>query len=341
MVGVSLPLSGPDRADAPAIWAGARYALSQRGGKAAGVAVELRQVDEEPGGRRDPGAAVSALAPLVADPSVLGVVGPYLSATAALEVTEASPSRLPLVSPSVTGFSSAPGLFRMLPSRSSEALALAALARRDVAAGKLAVGWSANPSDAALANGFAAELARRGGAAAPREQVDPRASSSVDPFLRTGLSDGATSVFVAAPAAAGACLLRPAMNAVGFAAGSELLGGDELVDGSCAHDAPGGGVVAVRPGPDADHPGADVAGLRAFAGGDFGRYSLPAFQATKLLLDAVGRALRAAGGNLPGRSEVRSQLASSFAADGGPRVRLFSVYALTAGSWSWRESLSV
>lgn len=303
--------------------------------------VELRQVDEEPAGRRDPGTALTALTPLLSDPRLLGVVGPFLSSSALLEAPLAARSGLPLVSPSVTGFSGSSVLFRLLPAQPQEAVALAALAKRDIPGGKLAVAWSANPSDAALADGFAAELTRRGGLAAPRSQLDPRVTASVAPFLRTALSDGATSVFVAAPAAAGACLLRPAMDAAGFAPSALLLGGDELVDGSCPKDAPGGGVLAVRPGPDADHPSSDVSGLRASAGTDFGRYSLTAFSATSLLLDAIGRALRAAGGSLPSRSGVRSELAASFDRSGGPRARVFSVYALSAGAWAWRETLSV
>lgn len=214
----------------------------------------------------------------------------------------------------------------------------------------------------ALADGFAARFTRLGGTVVARMDVDPAAKQQ-DPalFLQAAKAGGAQAVFFGGTPSTGACALRGQMQSV-FDPGeaTPLLGGDGLVDPACLRDA-----GANASGMFATAPIVDAASLPAAAGliaaykrtypnpPDYGPYTFLAYDSAAVVYQALDRAIRLAGGELPVRGNVVSQLSVAaaagvtgtigFDAGGDTTNRLVSIYEPdgTGPGASWKPVDSV
>jgi ABC-type branched-subunit amino acid transport system substrate-binding protein len=146
-------------------------------------------------------------------------------------------------------------------------------------------------------------------------------------------------------------------------AGTPFLGGDGIaLDPTCVRDAGANapGIYATVPAFDPEQVDSAQRLIQAFKTqygrpGDFGPYTIAAYDTTGVLYDALDRAIRYAGGNVPFRDTVVTQLAATtaytgatgifgFDPDGDSTLRLVSIFK-PAGTdprsgWKWVDTVS-
>ena len=216
-----------------------------------------------------------------------------------------------------------------------------------------------------LASSFTARFNKLGGTVVARQEIEPASASTADitSFLERAKRAGAQGVYFGGAASNHGCVVRYQMATVfEIGAGTPFLGGDGIaLDPICVRDAGSNapGIYATVPAPDPEQIGSAERLIQEFRTqygrpGDFGPYTIAAYDATGILYDALERAIRAAGG-LPTRESVVAELKATtgyigatgvvgFDADGDSTLRLLSIFK-PAGTdprsgWKWVDTVS-
>jgi branched-chain amino acid transport system substrate-binding protein len=327
VIGADLPLTGAQAGDATAALNQIQYVVHDvYGDRVEGLPVTLRVLDDSPGGSRDPGAAAHALHAALADPSLLGVVGPLDSDVAAAEIPVAGEAHLALVSPTAAnacltkplpecdGLSQRlrpggpPSFFRLVAPDDGEAAALVQFAISGLHAGRFAVGSDGQAYGTTLRARFEAALIAQGQSPAYAADLDPTSEAAVAAFLAAAKQAGADTILFGGRSGGGACRIAGGMAAA-LGSRAAFLGGGGILDGACESDAgpAATGVYSVGEGSPAS------SGLAA-----------------RVLLEAIATAVKAQGGNLPTREQVRLAVGQTRLAGldalGDPRIREYAIY---------------
>ena len=206
-----------------------------------------------------------------------------------------------------------------------------------------------------LAGAFAARFTGRGGTVTGRLDTDLGDSAGVASFLGRMKSAGAQAVYYGGVAEG--CAIRAQMASI-FPTGpsTPFLGADGIAqDPDCVRAAGqnAAGVMATVPLADASSRAEATGTIRAFKSvfsraSEFGPLTMPAYDATAVLYAAIGRAINAAGGGLPTRTDVIAELARTsgfdgitgtlgFDASGDATSRVISIFEATGpdpgGAW--------
>jgi branched-chain amino acid transport system substrate-binding protein len=169
-----------------------------------------------------------------------------------------------------------------------------------------------------IAKTFSARFTQLGGQVVKGPQdYDPASTNDFRSFLNSAKNAGAEGVYVGGTDSNKACVVRSQMSSI-FAASAPFFGGDGIVTAQCLNDAassaPGmyGTVAAVNADTLSGAKTVIDGFKKAFPGAtDYGAYSMPAYSATQAILAAVGRAVDGAGGKMPTRDQVRSEIAKT------------------------------
>ena len=209
----------------------------------------------------------------------------------------------------------------------------------------------------ALAAGFRTRFNKLGGLVVVYRDVVPAANLNLSAFLGQAKKEGAQAIYFGGVTANHGCSIRTQMAGV-LGAGAPYLGGDGIAeDPACVRDAgsSASGIHATVPALDPDQLPDAKAAIAAFKAAyprpaDYSPYTMLAYDATAVLYDAIDRAIKAAGGKLPGRGEVLAQLAATrafagvtgtfgFDAAGDTTHRVISIFesvsADPAAPWRW------
>jgi branched-chain amino acid transport system substrate-binding protein len=171
----------------------------------------------------------------------------------------------------------------------------------------------------ALAAGFTTRFRKLGGSVVGHLDVDPTANVDASAFLGKVKADGAQAIYYGGTTANKGCVIRSQMAGV-FGAGraSFFLGGDGIAeDPACVQDAgaEAAGIYATVPSAAGmlDTAGPVIAAFKAAFPklSDYDPYAVVAYDATGVVYDALDRAIKAAGGQLPPRGNVVSQLSAT------------------------------
>lgn len=211
----------------------------------------------------------------------------------------------------------------------------------------------------ALASGFRARFTRLGGTVVASTDYDPAANPDLTAFMQRAKKEGAQAIYFGGVTANHGCAIRAQMTPI-FGAGASVpyLGGDGIAqDPDCIRDAAANaaGIYATVPKIDADNAPSARSVIAAFKkqypkASDYGAYTVAAHDATGVLYEAIGRALKPAGGKPPSRESIISELSATtsyagatgsigFDASGDSTLRMVSIYE-SAGSdprasWAW------
>ena len=323
-------------------------------------------LDDALGGLLNSDRALQNMRRAVREPAIVGVVGPQISAQAKDLIPMASPAHLAVLSPSNTldcltdpsspclaspRAQNAPTNYFRVAARDT----LAARAAADFAMHKLGMSQFAvltSPNDGPfaqpMAHAFADEVAKMGGKVVYQEDFFPLLASFA-PILRDARAAGAEAVYMSTGVDP-SCALRRDMNGI-FPPESYLIVGDRISDG-CMQ-------FANLVGKTDDHfvqtlataqPHSIPSALKVLdRGHGLGTYPLAAYDCANILIDAVRRAIRANGGEIPTREQVREAVAEttnfkgitgtySFDANGDVINPGFSFYTVQEGHWAfWRS----
>lgn len=172
----------------------------------------------------------------------------------------------------------------------------------------------------ALATGFTTRFEKLGGSVVGRADIDPNTAGDATAFLKSMKAAGAQAVYFGGATAGRGCAMRAQMKGI-FDDGeaTPFLGSDGIAeDPACITDAAGNatGIYATVPTVDAGSLPMAASSITAFKAAfgrpaDYGPYTMVAYDAAAVLYAAIDRAIRAAGGQLPVRGNVISQLSAT------------------------------
>jgi branched-chain amino acid transport system substrate-binding protein len=242
--------------------------------------------------------------------------------------------------------------FRLSTTDELQGPAAADYATRTLHVRRLAVMTDGEAYGQAMGDSFTAAFNRLGGLVVSHEDVDFSKPTDPTAFLQQAKNDGAQGLYLGGTSANHACAVRTRMAGVfGAGAAAPLLGADGIaLDPTCVGDAGANatGIYATVPAADAeriDSAQPVIAAFRRSFGrpSDLGPYTVAAYDATGVVYDALDRAIRAAGGNLPARDSVVAELAAptsysgstglfGFDAEGDTTLRLLSIFTPAAPS---------
>jgi branched-chain amino acid transport system substrate-binding protein len=339
LIAVDVPQSGPEAGDGTAVVDAVKQVLADDyRGSIEGLPVAVRPFDDSAGGRRDPAQGERNLHQMVADQSVVGMIGPLSSDVAGAEIPVASAAHLAMVSPGAANECLTKALpvclvapkdlrmgqpndfFRVVPTSDLEPAALVAYATATLHVTHVAVASDGQSYGKAVRAAFEAALKTAGFSPVTAADLDPNNQATVDAFLAEAKTGGADAVFFAGRGDGGACKLQPRVVAK-FGAGVPLLGASGLQDPSCLKDA-----------------GSAVAGLYTITAGS-GSVAARAKVAARALLAAVMVAVKSNGGNLPAREDVRLAVSQGanprFDANGDTRERTFTILKALGQPAAW------
>ncbi|MEO8745452.1 MAG: branched-chain amino acid ABC transporter substrate-binding protein [Candidatus Dormiibacterota bacterium] len=353
-----LPVSGADASSGLPTQQGAQFAVT-RAGSVRGYTLKFVPFDDAVNGVHDAQKGVQNVQAMLSNSKILGMVGPFNSGVAKAEIPVANQAPLAMISPSNTnecltqtfdycqaanGYTPASlrptgknNYFRVAAADTFQGPAMAdfALKAGPPPAGlgitKVAVWDDEETFGQGVANNFAKEFTAKGGTVVDRKSYDPKAKSDFKDFLASAKDKGAQGIYVGATSATGGCVGRGQMAGL-FNPDIYYLGPDGIGDSQCIKDSgpmatsnmfATQGVSDATQNPDAKtivaayaaaYPGASNVGAYTYAG----------YDCAAILIDAIGRAIDANGGNMPTRQQVIDQVAKTTAFKGLTGVITFN-----------------
>jgi branched-chain amino acid transport system substrate-binding protein len=209
-----------------------------------------------------------------------------------------------------------------------------------------------------VANNFAKEFAAKGGTVVDTKNYDPKSKADFHDFIASAVSKGAQGIYVGATSATKGCIARGEMTAA-QASSLYYLGPDGIGDGQCIKDSGANAndkMFATQGVADATQNPAAASVVSAYKqqypnASDIGAYTFAGYDCAAILIDAIGRAIDANGGNMPSRQQVVDQVAKTsafqgltgtitFDANGDPTHPTLQLQQLTNGAWTFKAQFS-
>jgi branched-chain amino acid transport system substrate-binding protein len=305
---------------------------------------------------------------MIDDARVLGMVGPFNSFVANVEIPVANQSDLAMVSPSntnpcLTQFGPACGsqadsahptgrvnYFRIAPPDALQGTAMARYVARNLKVTQVAVINEWGSDGDLISTSFAKELELAGGKVVLREDVDS-GTSDFTSFLAEAHAKGAQAIY--ALGNADICVARSQMPADTLFLGTDGFTGDPV----CISQVPGGSGSILATKPDVDITGSKDAAavhvLRAFhqayPKSNVQEYTFATYDCARILIAAIEQAVAANHGSLPNRRQVMDAVARiqftgvtgtySFDQNGDATSPLMSVYQVVNGTWVYLKKI--
>lgn len=377
IIASDLPVSGADGSDGIPTQNGVQFAIESTG-SIKGFKLTWKGFDDTVNGAHDPQKGVQNVQQMLNDPKILGMVGPFNSNVAAAEIPVGNQGPLAMVSPSNTNncltqptFGGKPctdpnpknlrptgknNYFRIAAPDSFQGPAMADYAYDTLKITKVAV-WSDNEIfGKGVADTFQQEFIKKGGQVVVRQDFDTKVTNDWKPFLTDAKSKGAQGVYAGATSGTKACI--PNAQMAGIISGPYMTP-DGGVNSQCIKDSGSNaadlyGTVA---GANAELNPDAKATIDAFKAKfpkkeDLGSYTFMAYDCAKILIDAIGRAIDANGGNMPSRQQVIDALAKTknlklttgtytFDQNGDPTTPVMSIYQVKGADWAFIKQFAV
>ena len=306
---------------------------------------------------------------MIAEPRVVGVIGPHISAVGFGVIPIANQAGLVMLSPTASDAcltlaipacgskastirpSGTNNFFRIAPPDPWQGRAMARFAVQSLGVRQVAaideLGGRGDP----YVDSFAEELARQGGSLVLRENID-QSTTNFKPFLARAYARGATAIYAIGGDAV--CTARAQMEP-----GMWFLGSDNFTESAdCIKNALNnaadmyGTYGATYPdyasNPEAKSVLADY--QKAYPKTAIQEYTFAAYDSARILIDAIQRVVAANHGGFPTRPEVLAAVAStsqfpgltgtySFDADGDATSPMMSIYRVENGQWVYQQKI--
>ncbi len=305
---------------------------------------------------------------MIDDARVLGMVGPFTSFIADVEIPKANESDLVMVSPSTTNScltllgpdcASQPATlrpsgrinyYRIAPTDPVQGTAMASYVTRNLNLKQVAVINEWGSDGDLIANSFAKELELAGGKVVLRKDFDS-GTSDFTSFVADAHAQGAQAIY--ALGNADICVARSQMPADTLFLGTDGFTGDPL----CISQAAGGSGSILATKADVDitdsKDPAAIDAVRAFhhayPNSRILEYTFAAYDCARILIAAIEQAVAANNGSLPNRRQVLDAVARiqftgvtgtySFDQYGDATSPLMSVYEVVNGKWIYLNKI--
>jgi branched-chain amino acid transport system substrate-binding protein len=309
-IGVDLPEALPEGV---ATLNGVRFAVQKAGGSVGGWALVIDHRDDTRQGSTSPDAGVENVQAMLANGDV-GMIGPYTSSLARAEIPIAAPQRFTMISPSTTqpcltrdeSFCSGHpqdlrganpnNFFRLVTTNLEQARAMAAYYHDTLGVRNVAVLDDSTVFGVGIAGTFEAEFKRLGGVVVARSEYRKDATSDWKPILAGFERAGAQAVYASGFDFQNLCIPRGQMGNIGWEVpfgGADTIGTSLCIDQAQDQAV---GMLSTTAAPDAMQIPAAQSTIRAFKAsfkrtGDYGAYTMLAYDATGILIQAIRKAL--------------------------------------------------
>ena len=389
-IGVDLPESGAETSNGIPTLNGVKFAVDQVK-SVDGFTLQYFNLDDAVNGVHDPQKGTQNVQQFIDDKAVLGMIGPFNSNVARAEIKVTNQAHLVQISPANTNqcltkdiyipqsLSGVPDVdckaagypfpkdlrptgtnnyFRVATTDDFQGPAMSDYAYNKLNLKKVGVASDAEDYGKGIADTFSICFKKDGGTIVKRQDF-PNASHVSDfrSFLRSALAAGAEGIYFGGTDSNNACVVRNQMKGI-FPDSAPFMGGDGIVTGQCIKDAAdkvvgmNGTVATVA----AEKVSGSQATIDAFKkaypnSNDYGAYTMPAYDATKILIAAIDRAIKANNNNMPSRQQVLDAMSrtdftgvlghTSFDDKGDTTNKVITVYAVKDASKGWEVDTTV
>ena len=366
IIASDLPFSGGP--DVPPVQQAIEFAIREQG-SIAGFSLGYMPFDDSLAGNPSSIRGVGNVERMIAERRVLGMIGPFTSGVSFQAIPVANASDLAMVSPSATEScltypasycDPAPyctgranctiNFFRVSPRDPLQGRAMARYAAANLKVSRVAAINESGSEGNDYIKEFTAELVRTGGELVLYQDFDP-GTANFTGFLNSAKAKGAQAIYVIGYGSDGVCSVRAQMNTL--LPEAYFLGADSLMDSpQCIKDAPDGvRMLATFSGFDPSHstdPSVKThvdAYRKAYPrASDIAEYTFAAYDCTRILIDAIARAIQSNHGAIPTRAQVVAALAQtkefkgvtgtySFDVHGDALAPLMSMFEVQNNKW--------
>jgi branched-chain amino acid transport system substrate-binding protein len=383
-IGVDLPESGNETSNGIPTLNGVKFAV-QEAGSIKGYTLAVENKDDAVNGAHDPQKGVQNVRDLIADTAVLAMVGPFNSSVARAEIPVTNQAHLSQISPANTNQcltkdiyipvslgvpkdiscadaglptpealrpSTPNNYFRVATTDDLQGPAAADFAYDTLHLKNIAVASDNQVYGKGIADTFSQEFKHKGGAIATRQDFDTTTTNDFKPYFTSAKQKNADAVYFGGTDATKVCVARSQMKGI---LDAPFLGGDGIVTSQCLKDAAdnAAGMYGTTATADATKVPASAAIIANFKKAfpnkdDFGAYTMPAYDAAKIEIAAIGRAIDANGGNMPTRLQVANEVAKtqnytgalgtySFNERGDTSAHILTIYKTTGTPVDWNS----
>jgi len=375
IIASDLPTSGADASSGLPTQNGVAFALSQLT-TYKGIKITFKPYDDTVNGVHDPQKGAQNVQQMLSDPKTVAMIGPFNSNVAQAEIPIANGGPLAMMSPSNTNEcltqtfpycspqpaalrpSGKNNYFRIAAPDTVQGPAMADYIIKTLKLTKVAVFSDNETFGKGVANNFAARLQATGGTVTNRSDFDWKTTNDFKPFINAAKAAGAQAIYAGATSATKACIVRSQMTGI---LDVPFTGPDGIGDDQCLKDSGSNtaNMFFTNAAGDAGQNPLAAATVAAFKqaypkASDLGAYTFPAYDCAFILLDAVKRAIDAAGGKVPTRQQVIDAVQSTsglvgtvgtyaFDANGDPKSATMAFWASkgTPAAWVFQSQFSV
>jgi branched-chain amino acid transport system substrate-binding protein len=354
------------------------FAISQKG-SIAGYTLGYRPLDDSLSANQNPLRGINNVGRMIEDPRVLGMIGPFNSGIAYVEIPVAGAADLAMLSPSNTNtcvtlefpfcgegqpprlFTSHPNnYFRVAPPDGLEGRAMARYVTRqfkNVTRVAILNEWA--DIGPLLIKEFKSELAAAGGEVVLQQDLDPTTTDFSD-FLNKANALRAQAIYAIgdislAPFCNAAAQTRALVPGALFLATDGVAPRPECIDQAGSDNAEG--ILATVPdvdprvNPDPTIKPTVDAYLKAHPkASDVSGYAFAAYDCARIMIDAIARAIETNHGAFPSRPQVVAALAEtadfkgitgtySFDSKGDALSPLMAIWKVENGKWVYKEKI--
>lgn len=376
VIASELPVSGADASDGIPAQNGANFAVTQKG-TIKGFKLAFKPFDDAVNGSHDPQKGAQNVQQMISDNTILGMVGPFNSNVAQAEIPVANQAHLAMISPSNTNEcltqtfpycnpqpsalrpAGGNNYFRVAAADTFQGPAMADYAYDTLKITKVAV-WSDNETfGKGVADNFSNEFKKKGGTITNRQDFDTKTTSDFKSFLTAAKSGGAQGIYAGATSGTKGCVPRGQMKDV-FTTDIYYMGPDGISNTQCISDSgsmANDKMYSTVAAADANQNPAAKPTIDAYTKAypnknDLGSYTFASYDCAAILIDAIGRAIDAAGGKMPTRQQVVDAVAQTkgfqgttgtytFDKNGDPTQPTMAIFNLKGTSWAFVKQFAV
>ena len=377
IIATNFPVSGADRSSGRPAEAGAQFAV-QEAATIKGFKLSFKSYDDAVNGVHDPQKGAQNANDMVSNSKILALVGPFNSGVAAAIIPILNRANMAIISPANTnecltqtfdycekdsGFTPAKlrptgknNYFRTAAADTVQGPAMADFAFDTLKVKKVAV-WSDNETfGKGVANNFEKRFKEKGGTVVLRQDFDTKTTNDFKPFLQRAKDAGAEAIYAGATSGTKGCIPRAQSKGI---IDIPYLGPDGIQDPQCIKDAgdQASKMFSTVATADASQDAANKDKIDAFKKAfpdkaDYGAYTMAAYDCARIVIDAIGRAIDKAGGNMPTRDQVLDAVAAtsnlklttgsySFDKNGDPTSATMAFYEVKGGDWVFSKQFGV
>jgi branched-chain amino acid transport system substrate-binding protein len=368
LIGSDLPLTVPS-SDAPSLEGAIRLAIDQHPivGR---FKLAYWSLDDALAGAPFAEKAAQNVERLIAEPKVMGLIGPSTSFVAFEVIPVANQAGLVVVSPNNTNAcltlaitscganaktlrpTGQNNFFRIAPPDHLQGRSMARFAARTLGVSSVAVINQLGGDGDLYIDGFAQELARQGGSVVVRDNIDG-ATTDFTAFLARARAKGASAIYAVGDANVCAARAQLTTPSVWFLGTDNFTGDAACVKNALTNAADMYGTYSAASPDYTSNPEAEkvrAAYSKAYPKIPISEYTFAAYDSARILIDAIQSVVTANHGAFPTRAQVLAAVAKtaqfpgltgtySFDSNGDAISPMMSVYRVENGQWVYQQRI--